>query len=392
MGIDRQRIVDNFYPARLRGRRLLHAVRRSRSPARATTYYDFDPAAAKALLAEGLGEEASTRDLRAPRSRSGPRSAATSPTRRPSRRRSPPSSRQNLGITVTLDLQESGTYLDNNARRQARRSVHARLGRGLPGRQQLPRLPLRPGLRHQVRYALPGPRRRRQGGRPVVRRRGPRSRPTPRPTTSSSSTSPRSFIAHGGSGTAFKADVEGAHSSPLLERGLLGHEGRRPRHPRVHAERRAAQPLLRATRPTARRCASASRSRSRCTATVGDTGSTRCPSLATGCTANDDLTVWTCTLRDGVTFQDGSDPRCQRRHRVVRSPVGRPQPAPRRSHRCVRVLAGAHRAAASSTRPPVRPAQSTACPTIREGADVAGSRRRRRVGALRHPGTALSRA
>jgi ABC-type transport system substrate-binding protein len=30
------------------------------------------------------------------------------------------------------------------------------------------------------------------------------------------------------------------------------------------------------------------------------------PALATGCTANDELTVWTCSLREGVTFHDGS--------------------------------------------------------------------------------------
>jgi ABC-type transport system substrate-binding protein len=30
------------------------------------------------------------------------------------------------------------------------------------------------------------------------------------------------------------------------------------------------------------------------------------PELATGCTANEDATVWTCTLREGVTFHDGS--------------------------------------------------------------------------------------
>ncbi|MEN8171471.1 MAG: ABC transporter substrate-binding protein [Chloroflexota bacterium] len=30
------------------------------------------------------------------------------------------------------------------------------------------------------------------------------------------------------------------------------------------------------------------------------------PELATGCTANDDASVWTCTLREGVTFHDGS--------------------------------------------------------------------------------------
>ncbi len=30
------------------------------------------------------------------------------------------------------------------------------------------------------------------------------------------------------------------------------------------------------------------------------------PELATGCTANEDSTVWTCALREGVTFHDGS--------------------------------------------------------------------------------------
>jgi len=30
------------------------------------------------------------------------------------------------------------------------------------------------------------------------------------------------------------------------------------------------------------------------------------PELATGCTPNDDSTVWTCTLREGVTFHDGT--------------------------------------------------------------------------------------
>ena len=37
---------------------------------------------------------------------------------------------------------------------------------------------------------------------------------------------------------------------------------------------------------------------------VGGTGPI--PVLATACTPNADLTVWTCTLRDGVTFQDGA--------------------------------------------------------------------------------------
>jgi ABC-type transport system substrate-binding protein len=36
-----------------------------------------------------------------------------------------------------------------------------------------------------------------------------------------------------------------------------------------------------------------------------DSGDT-IPSLATGCSANDDATVWTCALREGVVFHDGS--------------------------------------------------------------------------------------
>jgi len=35
-------------------------------------------------------------------------------------------------------------------------------------------------------------------------------------------------------------------------------------------------------------------------------GSDVAPSLATGCEPNDDASVWTCTLREGVTFHDGS--------------------------------------------------------------------------------------
>ena len=31
------------------------------------------------------------------------------------------------------------------------------------------------------------------------------------------------------------------------------------------------------------------------------------PQLATECAPNDDLSQWTCTLRDGVKFHDGSD-------------------------------------------------------------------------------------
>jgi ABC-type transport system substrate-binding protein len=37
-----------------------------------------------------------------------------------------------------------------------------------------------------------------------------------------------------------------------------------------------------------------------------DSGET-IPELATSCEANEESTVWTCTLREGVKFHDGSD-------------------------------------------------------------------------------------
>ncbi len=47
-----------------------------------------------------------------------------------------------VGIRLTLDLQESGTFIDNaNAGKPA--LLPARVGRRLPRRHQLPRLPLR---------------------------------------------------------------------------------------------------------------------------------------------------------------------------------------------------------------------------------------------------------
>jgi peptide/nickel transport system substrate-binding protein len=38
-----------------------------------------------------------------------------------------------------------------------------------------------------------------------------------------------------------------------------------------------------------------------------ENGTAPIPLLATGCTSNEELTVWTCTLREGVKYHDGSD-------------------------------------------------------------------------------------
>ncbi len=50
------------------------------------------------------------------------------------------------------------------------------------------------------------------------------------------------------------------------------------------------------------------------------------PNLATACAPNTELTEWTCTLRDGVTFSDGSTLDANDVTIVVNCPMGCFQP------------------------------------------------------------------
>ena len=115
---------------------------------------------------------------------------------------------------------------------------------------------------------------------------------------------PAVIIAHGGSATAFKADVEGAHSSPLGNESFAV----------MKAGDRDTLSWMQNAEPIGLYCADETDGESlRACEQVKESlygyqiGSTApVPALATECTASEDLTVWTCTLRDGVTFHDGS--------------------------------------------------------------------------------------
>jgi ABC-type transport system substrate-binding protein len=111
-------------------------------------------------------------------------------------------------------------------------------------------------------------------------------------------------IAHGGSGTAYRADVEGAHASPLgNEYFAVVNPGGRD----TFVWMQNAEPIslycndetdgesLRACEQTLEPLLSYE---------VGGTAVE--PGLATSCDPNEDLTVWTCNLREGVKFHDGS--------------------------------------------------------------------------------------
>ena len=111
-------------------------------------------------------------------------------------------------------------------------------------------------------------------------------------------------IVHGSSATAWKADVVGAHSSPLGSEWFAA----------VTPGDRAQMVWMQNAEPIALYCADETDGETLrlCEATneslygyaVGKTDAI--PSLATSCDGNADATVFTCHLREGVTFHNGA--------------------------------------------------------------------------------------
>ena len=111
-------------------------------------------------------------------------------------------------------------------------------------------------------------------------------------------------IAHGSAANAARADVEGAYVPPF---GATRFQFLNP-------GGRDVLVYMQNNEPISLYCADETDGESLfpCTQVVEtllryqkDSGDTE-PALATGCSGNDDATVWTCELREGVTFHDGS--------------------------------------------------------------------------------------
>lgn len=111
-------------------------------------------------------------------------------------------------------------------------------------------------------------------------------------------------VAHAGSATAWRAGLEGAHSSPLGNEALFA----------VAGGDDGQLVFMQGGEPGGLYCADESDGESLRVCEqimqglygyeVGGFGFE--PSLATGCESNEDLSTWTCTLRSGVTFHDGA--------------------------------------------------------------------------------------
>ena len=166
----------------------------------------------------------------------------------------------------------------------------------------------------------------RRGGQHRRRRRAQRAlRPGERICCSSTRRPSRSPTAV--PALAYKADVEGAHASPLSNESLVA-DGRARTRTSSRSSRTANHRACTApTRPTVRRCGSASRSASRCWPTRSAVPRS-VESLATEWESNEDLTEWTFTLRPGVTFHDGSHLRRQRRACRATASSGMPPTPP----------------------------------------------------------------
>jgi len=112
-------------------------------------------------------------------------------------------------------------------------------------------------------------------------------------------------IAHGGSGVAYRADVEGAHSSPLNDEyfAVMNPGGRDTFVWMQNAEPIGLYCPDESDGESLRACVQINESL--LAYEVG--GSAVVPSLAESYDASEDLTEWTFHLRQGVKFHDGSD-------------------------------------------------------------------------------------
>jgi ABC-type transport system substrate-binding protein len=303
MGIDRQRIVDNFYAPG-------SVVATQFTPCSIPNacvgpeWYPFDPAAAKALLAEGLAEEGITgtnplkttihlRDVN--------RSYIANPTVIAQDIQA--QLKANLGIEAAIDVQESGTFIDN-ADAGKLDGIHI-LGWGAdyPDMTNFVDYHFGAGASAQFGDKYPDLVAAIQEGAQGLSDEA-REPAYEKVNELIKQHVPMLPVAHAGSAVAFKADVEGAHASPLSNEIFSV----------MKPGDRTQLVWLQNGEPPGLYCADESdgealRACEQMTQSLYEyetAGTAALPALATACTPSADLMTWTCTLRDGVKYANGA--------------------------------------------------------------------------------------
>ena len=301
MGIDRESIVKNFYP---QGSEVATHFTPCEVPlgCEGEDTWGFDVNAAKAMLADGMKEEGITSISTKLSFRAAVRGYLPDPPTIATEIKQ--QLKNNLGIDVTLDLQESGAFLDANAAGK------------LPGIFMLGWGADYPDPTNFLDYHF-GAGSGKKFGKPLddiaaALTKGATSlAEADRKAAYAEANNlikqhvPAVIIAHGASGTAFKADVTGAHSSPLSNEQFSV----------MQAASRPNLVFMQNAEPLSLYCGDETDGESlRACEQVNESlyaykvaGTEAVPNLATECKPNTDATTWTCTLRDGVKFSDGAD-------------------------------------------------------------------------------------
>ncbi len=301
MGIDKERIVNQFYSKDSTVADYFTPCSIPNGCA-GEPFPSFDPEAAQALLAEGLSEEGMDAFPEVPISlRVVDRSYLPFPEQVAVDLQD--QLQQNLGISTTIDVQESGTFIDNSD------------AGNLPGFHLLGWNADYPDPTNFLDYHF-GPGASSQFGEgfadvhAALQKGATSADPAVREAAYAEANTllaehvPMVPIARGGSSTAWRNDVEGAHSSPLGNEEFFA----------IGPGSDDTLVFMQNAEPIGMYCADETDGESlrACEQIMEplyafETGGTAAiPRLATECTPNEDSTVWTCTLREGVTFQNGA--------------------------------------------------------------------------------------
>jgi peptide/nickel transport system substrate-binding protein len=295
MGIDRERIVKNFFPP---GSEVATHFVPCAVPLACggDDWYTFDLAKAKQLLTEagypnGFTTKVQYRNVDRAYAPNVPILAQEIQTQLKA-----------LGITATINEQESGTFIDNNTAGK------------LDGLFILGWLIDYPDMTDWMDYHF-GAGSGEKFGKPFADIAAPITKGATSTTDADREAAyteannlikqhvPMVPIAHAGSATAFKTDVVGAHSSPLTNENFNV----------MKPGDRDTLVFVQGAEPLGLYCPDETDGESlRTCLQINDSlygyevaGTKVIPALATACTPNADFTVWTCKLRQNVKFHEG---------------------------------------------------------------------------------------